>query len=147
MRITKKEKKGLSPVIATVLLVAIVVVIGLIIFIWARGFITESGTKLGKNARQNCDEINLEASLDGTSLSVSNNGQVPLYGAKLEQTLAGSTTVSETGKKLGPGSSDVYELDDSYESVKIVPIILVEKKGAREPYTCESYVKQVTAGA
>jgi len=39
------HKKGLSPVIATMLLIAIVVVIGLIIFLWFRGMTEEAITK------------------------------------------------------------------------------------------------------
>ncbi|MAG78897.1 hypothetical protein CMI40_00795, partial [Candidatus Pacearchaeota archaeon] len=43
------NKKGVSPVIATVLLVAIVVIIGLIIFQWFRGMTQESIIKFDKN--------------------------------------------------------------------------------------------------
>jgi len=40
-----EKKKGVSPVIATVLLIAMVVVIALIIFLWFRGLTKEAITK------------------------------------------------------------------------------------------------------
>jgi flagellin-like protein len=137
------KKRGLSPVIATVLLIAIVIVIGLIIFIWARGFIKESGTKLGKSANQNCEEINIEASLDGTTLSITNRGQIPIYKINLQKTSAGSTDVETINEKIAPGGSTAYELGGTYQKVNIIPVILVEVKGARQPFSCDSFKKEV----
>ena len=42
-----RGKRGLSPVIASVLLIALVLVLASIIFMWARGFISEQIEKFG----------------------------------------------------------------------------------------------------
>ena len=42
------EKRGLSPVIATVLLVGIALVLASIVFLWAKNFIGEAVTKEGR---------------------------------------------------------------------------------------------------
>ena len=80
-----RTKKGLSPVIATVLLISIVVVIALIILLWAMSFFREVIQKQGKSAEQACGEVDLEASLNGDSLSVINNGNIPVYAVKIRK--------------------------------------------------------------
>ena len=42
------KKRGLSPVIASVLLILLVLVLASIIFLWARGFIGEQIEKFGE---------------------------------------------------------------------------------------------------
>ncbi len=78
------KKRGISPVIATVLLIAMVVVIGLIVFLWFRGMIEEEGTKFGKNVKLVCDDVNFEASYSGGVLSILNIGNTPIYKMKIK---------------------------------------------------------------
>ena len=40
-----KEKKGVSPIISTVLLIVIVIILAIIILLWSRGFVKEIITK------------------------------------------------------------------------------------------------------
>ena len=47
-----KRKKGLSPVIATVLLIGIVIALALIIFLWFRGTMKPAITKFDKNKQR-----------------------------------------------------------------------------------------------
>ena len=55
------KKRGLSPVVATVLLIAIVIIIGLIVFLWFRGMTEETITKFGtENIRFACDDVYFE---------------------------------------------------------------------------------------
>ena len=57
-----KNKMGLSPVVATVLLIAMVIIIGIIIFLWFRGFTHESITKFGvRNVELVCGDVNFQA--------------------------------------------------------------------------------------
>ena len=51
------DKSGLSPVIATVLLVGLVVVSGLIIFMWFRGLTQEAVVKFDQNIQLVCLKI------------------------------------------------------------------------------------------
>ena len=77
------EKRGLSPVIATVLLVVLALVLAAIIFLWARGFVTEQLEKQGKPTDQVCKDVSFE--IDSTSVGggvevqIVNRGNVPIY--------------------------------------------------------------------
>ena len=90
------RNKGLSPVIATVLLVGVVVVSGLIIFTWFRGLTQEAVTKFDQNIQLVCNDVKFEAeySSDGT-LAISNTGNVPIFGFDIkESSESGSSTKS-----------------------------------------------------
>ena len=94
------KKKGISPVIATVLLVAMVVVIGLIIFLWAKGFQEEAVTKFGEeNIEITCGKVSFEAdySQSGT-LSLSNLGNVPIFGINAKIYEDGSHETKDLGE-------------------------------------------------
>ena len=88
---TMIKKKGISPVIATVLLVAMVIVIGLIIFAWAKGFQGEAVTKFGgENIEITCEKVSFEADYSGGTLFLSNLGNVPIFGINAKIYEAGS---------------------------------------------------------
>ena len=95
------KKKGLSPVIATVLLIAMVLVLIAIIFLWARGFIFEQIEKNGQPIAQVCDGVSfsLESTNSGTSVEVQivNTGNIPIGNFEV--------------KSIGPGRSDIISLD------------------------------------
>lgn len=93
MTINNMKKKGISPVIATVLLVAMVIVIGLIIFSWAKGFQAEAVTKFGgENIEITCEKVSFEADYSRSSgtLFLSNLGNVPIFGINAKIYEAGS---------------------------------------------------------
>ena len=74
-----RNNKGLSPVIATVLLVAMVVVMGAIVFVWFKGFVGESTLKFNKNIALACNDVQFTASYTQGVLSITNTGNVPIY--------------------------------------------------------------------
>lgn len=134
----KDNKKALSPVIATVLLIAIVVVIAVLIFIWASSFFSDIGKKLGKSSEQACQEVNLKAALDGNILSVINNGNIPVYSISVEKTIRGSVEVEKLDQiNLIQGSAINEDIGEGYEKVQLVPILLVQIKNTQETYLCE----------
>ena len=93
------NKKGISPVIATVLLIAMVVVIGLIIFLWFRGITREAITKFdGTNIELVCADVNFDAKYSDGVLYVSNLGNVPIFGMDV--------------KILGEGSHETKNLNE-----------------------------------
>lgn len=90
-----KNKRGVSPVIATVLLVSMVVIIAVIIFLWFRGMVGETVTKFGKNIELACEEVVFDASYSASTLTtgtlyVTNNGVVPIYDLNVKIEGAGS---------------------------------------------------------
>jgi len=73
------KKSGLSPVIATVLLVGLVVVSGVIMFAWFRGLTQEAVTKFDQNIQLVCKDVRFDVSYDDEELALSNIGNIPIY--------------------------------------------------------------------
>ena len=66
------KKKGVSPTIATVLLVVIVIIIGIVVFQWFRGFIKEAIEKNGENVDLTCNDVSFKADYSSAILSILN---------------------------------------------------------------------------
>lgn len=78
----KRYKKGVSPVVATVLLIVIALVLALIIFFWIRSLIGESVVKFdGQNTETLCSQIEFDATYFSSSKEISlfNSGEIPIY--------------------------------------------------------------------
>ena len=144
------KKRGISPVIATVLLIAMVVVVALIIFVWFRGMVGESATKFGKNIELVCEDVEFDAEYSSSSntLSVVNAGQVPIFQLRVRITEGGghtteeidedSTGWDETGLGQGgtySGSIDLEGLDP--DKITVFPILIGTSKKGRKTYVCE----------
>lgn len=85
------EKRGVSPIIATVLLIVMVVVIASIVFLWIRGMTQETITKFGgTNINLICNDVKFDASYSDGMLYLSNVGNVPIFGMKLKLYKGGS---------------------------------------------------------
>ena len=142
------RNKGLSPVIATVLLVGVVVVSGLIIFTWFRGLTQEAVTKFDQNIQLVCNDVKFEAeySSDGT-LAISNTGNVPIFGFDIkESSESGSSTKSidlligwpKGGLKQGGAASVDGSGIDSSSEIKLVPVLRgTSQEGTEIPFTCD----------
>ncbi len=150
-----KKKKGLSPVIATVLLIAIVVVIGTIIFLWFRGLSEETITKFGRrNIKLVCNDVKFDADYTNSILTLSNTADVPIYSMQMKISMPGGYVTKdfkedaadlgldwpETG--LGQGhvfSADMTGLiDDSATEITLIPVLVGKTaKGSEKKYVCE----------
>ncbi|HUW44144.1 MAG TPA: archaellin/type IV pilin N-terminal domain-containing protein [Bacillota bacterium] len=107
-RYKKRDKKGVSPVIATVLLIAMAIIIGLIIFLWFRGLTQEAITKFERNIELVCEDVEFISSYSLTlgKLAFENSGNVPVYDFNIK--------VSEEG---GHRTLNLKEIDSSWPSV------------------------------
>jgi hypothetical protein len=147
-------KRGVSPVIATVFLILLVIIIGVIILIWYRSFIEEKAQKdLGSGRpeplERACEyvEFTSEAKIVGSSLEISlgNNGNVPIYGVEVRKEGLASVDIIGVQKSrndaITSGDSETLSLDASGVSVGdeilIVPIVLGELGEYKKAYTCE----------
>lgn len=149
-----KNERGLSPVIATVLLIAMVVVIGLVIFLWFRSFQQEAVTKFeGTNIELVCKDVEFEANYAGGTLTLSNLGNVPVYQilAKISSDngrtqesvdvhdISGANWPS-TGLAQGRvlsinvGGSDGFTSGDS---AKLIPILRGKTSKGEKTYVCD----------
>lgn len=147
-----KKKQGISPVIATVLLVAMVVVIGLIIFLWFRGITKEAITKFeGTNIELVCEDVIFESEYSTVTriLSISNRGNVPIFGMKLKISEQGSHRTLDMKEDLSVGWPDIglrqggiFSGDLSAEftladQVLLIPVLMGTSADGKQTYVCE----------
>ncbi len=145
-----RKKRGISPVIATVLLVAMVVVIGLIIFLWFRGITKEAITKFGgQNIELVCGDVKFlsEYSASGV-LSISNDGNVPIFGVKAKISEQGSHKKLDMGdlsvgwpdiglKQGGTFSGNLYNEFSGADQVLLIPVLMGTSAKGDQTYVCE----------
>ena len=142
----KKEKKAVSPVIATVLLIMIVIILAIIILLWSRGFVSEVITKEingeSKNVEIRCQEISIKGIVheDG-GFGFENVGNVPIssFRVKTKDKATGDSTITRMDSKVNPGFSVIIEgmIYEEYEQVSIIPVLLGKKEaGQTEEYEC-----------
>jgi len=149
----KRGKKGVSPIVSTILLVMIVIVLALIILLWSQGFIKEAYTKTiageEKPVEYYCSQLSLESFVNNDdSFGFKNKGTVPIYSFELRlSSNDGNTDVVEYLSGDGGGSINSGEMitfegkvHSDYKEVKVVPTLLAKKKsgGNPEPVPCPS---------
>lgn len=139
-----KKKRGLSPVVATMLLIAIVIVIGLIIFLWFRGISEEAITKFdGTNIKLVCEEVSFDASYSGGNLFIANTGNVPIYKMKVKKIGEGSynTETLEIGwPDFGLTQGGTYSGGVSEQNINkllLIPVLIGHSEKGDMAYTCE----------
>lgn len=111
-KIRRVQKRGISPVIATMLLVSIALVLAIIIFLWARAFLTEriqkdmgGGPELIESF---CKDVNFEAEafsedksqsyVNGrTFVRIVNRGNVPIHALEIRKKDATKQTIQLLG--------------------------------------------------
>ncbi|MFC1666085.1 archaellin/type IV pilin N-terminal domain-containing protein [Nanoarchaeota archaeon] len=141
------KKRGISPIVATVLLIAMVVVLGLIIFMWFRGFTQESITKFEQSIELSCDKISFDANYASGILSIINTGNVPIYRIELKIVEQGAYSTRELKdtdnwdeKGLNQGgtfiSSDL-NLNNPNEIILIPVLIGDTQSGGQKKYKCD----------
>ena len=140
-------KKGVSPVIATVLLVAMVIVIALIIFLWFQGIGGEVITKFGgTNIELVCNDVAFESQYVNGELSISNIGNVPIFGMKVRIESEGSHQTKDLrdisswpSNGLGKGSAfsdNIGSVVGSANNIILTPILLGSSDKGERAYMC-----------
>lgn len=142
------KKKGISPVVATVLLIAMVVVIGLIIFLWAKGFQEEATTKFGgENIELSCEKVSFEADYSAPTLFLSNLGNVPIFeiqakifkdGSHETKNLGDLSSWPEVGLARGSTFSENLGSDFSgANKVLLIPTLRGSSGGGEKRHICD----------
>lgn len=146
-------KRGVSPVIATTLLIAIVITLAGIVFIWAQGFVQEGIHKRGEPIERSCNDLDFEAAVYRNStgdytLEINNHAEIPMYGFNIRQLGRGETLLQELpSTPVEPGASLRVPLTsiDFTDITKIIVIpVLLGQRGdeAREPFVCPDQTGQ-----
>lgn len=146
------RKKGVSSVVATVVLIALVMTMAATIIIWSTG-ITEkitggSITLQGKNIALTCNDIIFEFSYTEGKLYLKNPGNLLIYGMKLRIYSDGSYETQdikdltpnwpEDGLKPGGAFSDSITFDAEVNEVVLIPILIGKTDNGKESeYVCE----------
>mgnify|MGYP001590394493 CR=1 FL=1 len=142
--IGKKDKRGITPVIATVLLIGVVIVMAVIVFIWLRSLTKESSEKFGQNTQLVCSDVRFSAdysSFDGV-ISISNDGNVPIRNFLIKEKGFGDTSSFKTaidGVPVGQARDiDVSGKDFStYETLTVIPVLLANSKSGNVEFICD----------
>ncbi len=142
------NKKGLSPIVATSILIVIVIILAIIILLWARGFIKEAVIKEiagnSKRAEEFCREIGMRGFVnEDNTFGFENTGTIPIFAYRINLEKGGSSNIIRVGNDQGgsvnPGDtaimSDEYQYPD-YDSVKIIPVLLGKVEGSTQSYDC-----------
>jgi len=119
------ERRGISPIVAVILLIVFVALVIIIILIVAFGVGEEGWQKKGKSAEDVCKRMILDAYLDEEILYMENIGDYPTYQILIKK-MSGDYVEKETlDIRLGEGSSYSEELDLSgIDEVLVIPVAL-----------------------
>lgn len=135
------KKKGVSPVIATVLLISMVVVLAMIVILWFTSLTQEAITKFdNQNIEIVCREVKFDASYSGGVLTIVNTGSVPIKELKMKAESAGGydTTSIDLGSGLSPGRTLSKEIDtDEADTITIIPVLLGQSEKGLSTYMCK----------
>lgn len=134
----KLSKKGISPIVATVLLIGFIVAIILLVFLWGKNYIEELAEKRGLLAEkeQECINIKLEvvkACWEGnqiTDLVIRNNANIPIHKFAFRVVGKEEGEPIEVTEKLGEFETKSYKGSFSIEVTKdekvdIIPYLRV----------------------
>jgi FlaG/FlaF family flagellin (archaellin) len=136
------KKRGLSPVVATTLLISLALILALIIFFWAREFIGGQLQKEGVNIEAKCEQISFTADAFSDKIVIVNTGNVPIYGIKVQSISGGD--ISEIARVLDStinnGETSEVLLDDSLipgDEIVVIPILLGELEEKKSSHECD----------
>ena len=146
-----KKKSGVSPVIATVLLIAMVIVLALIIFLWFKSLAQEKVLKFDQNVELICPDVAFTAEVSGganPSLIIENTGSVSIYRLKMQKEKSrGHSTEDITPDghgwpSMGLNPGEIY--DDrgqislsNAEKVTFIPVLVGKSDEGDKTYTCD----------
>jgi flagellin-like protein len=135
------KKRGISPIIATVLLIMIVIIIAIVIFIWYQGFIGEGVYKFDKPIDAACSDVKISGFKDDftNTFGFTNTGSVPIYAVDLKLKDGADMDVERVSGKVNAGLSKRIEDYDYtlYDEIKVIPILLGKtRSGAVKEFTC-----------
>lgn len=143
-----KLKRGISPIIATILLIALVVIIGIIVFFWFRGLTQEAIVKFDKNIKLVCEDVSFESSYSDGTLFISNLGNVPIYDFDVKVESQTTSRLDELGSIAfdwprnglyqGGVFSGSISITGNDEKITLIPVLRgLNEDGIEKTESCE----------
>lgn len=146
-----KDERGISPIISSILLVAMVLVIAIILFLWLRGLTQEAVVKFDKNIELVCEDVVFSASYTGDGkLQIVNSGNVPIWDIKLKisnkdtkssstEDMSGIISLPTNGL-LQAGKAGNYDIrsviNGNIDKIIVIPILRGSTETEEKNYVC-----------
>jgi flagellin-like protein len=140
------SKRGLSPVVASALMIALVIVLALIIFLWARGFVSEQIEKFGMPVEKHCESLKFNVERIGDALEIRNDGDVDIFSFDIKLFKDGNSEIDrfdfsvDAGKSISRDVTLMMGENDDVDPDKVIiyPALIGSLRGENlnKPYTC-----------
>jgi len=144
------NKRGVSPLVATVLLIMMTIAMFLVIFTFSKSFIKEQVEKLGGPVETACQELSFDALKTGdNTITLTNKGNMVIYAFNVKAERAGTSKLSylkTSSGKLGIGEVDTLDISGiSGDIITVIPVLLGKgvKTGTGKLYVCNEQGKVV----
>jgi flagellin-like protein len=137
------KKKGVSPVIATVLLIAMVIVIALIIFLWFKGMSQEKVLKFDQNVELICPDVSFSVQKTTGGVILKNTGDVAIYDFDVKEIgrsydTKKINTYSSDWPSYGLNPGEIVEVSGSFgENALFIPILAGTADDGGRFYVCD----------
>ena len=147
-----KNIKGISPLVATIVLIGIAVVLFGVIFFWLSSLISEQVQKFTIPIETQCNSLTFIAKASGNNIYINNEGNIPIAGIIVKAKIGGKTLTSKAKKPVdgvvGPGETDVIDVSgggfsiSGAQTVTITPILQGKtvNTGKVQRYICTTKV-------
>jgi hypothetical protein len=144
--IKKVSKRGVSPTVASVFLVLLMLVLAAIVFLWAKGFFGEQIDKFGGPIQKACDQASFEISKDGSELEILNTGNVDIHYFDIKFIKRGNSEIKKFGIETHAGRDAAvreyvtFEMEDGTtpDQIIVYPVLLGTSRasGENNVFTC-----------
>lgn len=145
----RDNKKGISPVVATVMLIVIAIALFLLVYMWIRGFQKEAVLKFNSPIETACLRVSFNAMITGTTgsknIQITNMADLPIHRFELYNVTSGGTQKlpNEGASDISPAGSTTFT-GISCTKLKIIPYLLGKtQSGKEQEYACEKQAKTV----
>lgn len=150
------NKKALSPVVASVLMILLVIVLASLIFLWARGFVSEQIEKFGQPIENLCGRVDFDVQkvrgvTSTDALEIVNRGDVDIFHLDIKMYKGGDSEINQFKFSVGAGESLKKDIslkmkDNSIpEKIDIFPALVGNVKGkhSNKVFTCNEVSKTI----
>jgi len=137
------KKRGISPVVSTVLLILMVVVVISMISVWGRSFFENRTEGSEKPVGELCGSVYFTVNVVDTTgvytLEITNRGNVNISGFEIKQYLGGNSEVLDVDNSVLVGQSIEWAFtgyDTSSEKIEMFPVL--NELSSEKTFTCYS---------
>ncbi|RMD45282.1 hypothetical protein D6829_02700 [Candidatus Pacearchaeota archaeon] len=132
-------RKALSPVLATVFLVLFVMILGVIIYLWAQGFLEEHLEKFGRPIDSLCSEIKFDAKKvagQKNQIEITNRGNIDIFKFSIKIEKDGDTKFEDFEYSAPARGSARGDFGIIGKKATIYPVIIGKSGSKNKIYTC-----------